>query len=756
MFEKKNNLLKSKIFRTLRDPVLIYLTFIMISIMYHYRSSLALVYGLFTFIGGWLVFRVFDFIQKHKFIGFIAYCALGAAVLKGVRWSINKGHENYPIIFGLWFLSPQDAVDYNQWYTLAIFLLFFMFMASVIYYFTRVRYRIFMNFLIFIIPFAIFGKEYEQMPTIYIILLSVGYVLLMARFRQYQDDENTKIVCRNEIWKPLAVYAVIFAAASALIPKPAIEADRNYIETLINAEELTDRLDAMLNVFRDTSTAQQFRVNMRKRVMFYGKSDEELRLKTSTRTKYSFASDEWKISDIDTNVEKTTDELPVDIYSPGELLEGYLKAAELDSNFAQKYCLSQYADRKVSVPDPKQAVIQSAYRSVQYAPVPQFATDFTQTSHDHDVNLTDSGLIYAKEPQFASNATFSFDYSSERFIHMGDNKEIIDAFGGYDYKEMTDDAIEVLDKASDDASLSDKEREEIGQFGVVLDHQYDILFSSEEELLDYGNRQRIKNLSDQITEGIDSEFDKAKAFEYYFYTHDYNYDLNYIKEKGENVESFIFDTKTGVCYEYATAMVLLARAAGIPARFCIGYNMTEPNDGGNSRAYNFVVTTNDAHAFPELYIKGYGWMSFEPTIADVVEESEDTSATDLLARAGLIILGTSLLILAFIMLYPRISHRIFLLLSKKKRPAETARAVMKRICRMYGIEGGCTSKEAAELAAAYSGTDISKTAELFDKAVYGEQELDEQEKETIMEEYVQAYKLYMEKKKLRRKPANSQ
>ena len=81
---------------------------------------------------------------------------------------------------------------------------------------------------------------------------------------------------------------------------------------------------------------------------------------------------------------------------------------------------------------------------------------------------------------------------------------------------------------------------------------------------------------------------------------------------------------------------------------------------------------------------------------------------------------------------------------------------MKRICRMYGIEGGCTSKEAAELAAAYSGTDISKIAELFDKAVYGEQELDEQEKETIMEEYVQAYKLYMEKKKLRRKPANSQ
>ncbi len=755
MYEKKDNVLKRYLFRTMRDPVLIYLTLIMISIMYHYRSNLALVYGLFTYIGGWFVFRIFDFIQKHKFIGSIAYCALGAAILTAARMSINKGHENYPIIFGLWFLSPQDAVEYNQWYTLAIYFLFFMFMASVIYYFTRVRYRIFMNFLIFIIPFAIFGKEYEQMPTIYIILLSVGYVLLMARFRQFQDNDDTKVVCRSEIWKPLAVYAVVFASIAALFPKPAIEADRNYIESLINAEQLTDRLDAMLNVFRDTSTAQQFRTNIRERLMYYANSDEELRLKTSTRTQYFFSSDEWRISDIDTNVRNTTSEYPLEMYNPGDILKGYLKAAELDSSFADKYGLRQYTGTEVVIPPSKRIVLQSAYRTTQYAPVPQFATAFTATSHEKSVNLTDSGLIFAQNPQFANNDSFTFNYTTDRFMYMGSNKEIIDSLGGYDYKELTDDAIEVLDAAAEDTSLAEDEKQDAEKLDDALKAQYDTLFKEEEALLDYGDRKRIKNLSDQITEGIDSEFDKAKAFETYFYKNGYNYDLNYIKEKGENAEDFIFDTKTGVCYEYATAMVLLARAAGIPARFCIGYNMSEPNEG-NTKIYNFVVTTKDAHAFPELYIKGYGWMSFEPTIADVVEESKDTSATDLLARAGLIILGSSLLILAFIMLYPRISHRIFLLLSKKKRPAETARAAMKRICRMYGIEGGCTSKEAAELAAAYSGTDISRIAELFDKAVYGEQELNEEEKETIMEEYVQAYKLYMEKKKLRRKPANSQ
>ncbi len=485
------------------------------------------------------------------------------------------------------------------------------------------------------------------------------------------------------------------------------------------------------------------------------KRQEELRLKTSTRTQYFFSSDEWRISDIDTNVRNTTSEYPLEMYNPGDILKGYLKAAELDSSFADKYGLRQYTGTEVVIPPSKRIILQSAYRTTQYAPVPQFATAFTGTSHEKSVNLTDSGLIFAQNPQFANNDSFTFNYTTDRFMYMGSNKEIIDSLGGYDYKELTDDAIEVLDAAAEDTSLAEDEKQEAEKLDDALKAQYDTLFKEEEALLDYGDRKRIKNLSDQITEGIDSEFDKAKAFETYFYKNGYNYDLNYIKEKGENAEDFIFDTKTGVCYEYATAMVLLARAAGIPARFCIGYNMSEPNEG-NTKIYNFVVTTKDAHAFPELYIKGYGWMSFEPTIADVVEESKDTSATDLLARAGLIILGSSLLILAFITLYPRISHRIFLLLSKKKRPAETARAAMKRICRMYGIEGGCTSKEAAELAAAYSGTDISRIAELFDKAVYGEQELNEEEKETIMEEYVQAYKLYMEKKKLRRKPANSQ
>ena len=164
--EKKHLSAKAFLLRTLADPVLIYAAVTMTAIMYHYRSSLAIPYGIGAYVVGWLVFRIFDFINKHKLLGFAAYIALFIMFIFGVRASIEVGQSGYPISWGVWFLSPQDTVEYNSGYTFAIYLLFLIFMLSVIYYFTRVRYRIFMNFLIFIIPFAIYGKEFEKMPTI--------------------------------------------------------------------------------------------------------------------------------------------------------------------------------------------------------------------------------------------------------------------------------------------------------------------------------------------------------------------------------------------------------------------------------------------------------------------------------------------------------------------------------------------------------------------------------------------------------------
>jgi hypothetical protein len=75
------------------------------------------------------------------------------------------------------------------------------------------------------------------------------------------------------------------------------------------------------------------------------------------------------------------------------------------------------------------------------------------------------------------------------------------------------------------------------------------------------------------------------------------------------VDYFLFDSKQGFCDYYATAMVVLARSAGIPARPAFGFatGTFDPSQG------KYTVLQSDAHAWPELYFPGIGWVEFEPT-----------------------------------------------------------------------------------------------------------------------------------------------
>jgi transglutaminase-like putative cysteine protease len=66
-------------------------------------------------------------------------------------------------------------------------------------------------------------------------------------------------------------------------------------------------------------------------------------------------------------------------------------------------------------------------------------------------------------------------------------------------------------------------------------------------------------------------------------------------------------SKTGYCVQFATAMVMMARESGIPARMAIGFLPGTLSQG------TYTVRAADAHAWPELYFDGVGWLRFEPT-----------------------------------------------------------------------------------------------------------------------------------------------
>ena len=753
--------LKAFLLTTLVDPVLWYLMLIMTALMFHYSDreqtdahayAFALGWGAATFFIGWLLFRVFDFMQKHNVIGSLAYACVGVLFGACVRFAINKGSVNYPITWGLWFLTPQESLNFNKWYVTGFYLLFVLFMASVIYYFTRVRYRIFMNFLIFIIPFAIYGKEYEKMPTIFIILLAVGYILLMVYYRQLRDDENSVFIERRGSWKTIAVYAAAFAAISAVIPKPAVEADRTILENLISAEDLTDRLNAMLNVFRDTSSGEQFRNRASNRWVYEVSAQENLRVKTATRSTYDFDKDQWSVENIDDYYGKKVKGPPLDIGSRMGLADAFLAAAKYDSDYAEKYGLKKYVDEGLNEPEVHHAVFYllngliGLPQGSDMAPVPQCAITLTDCSVSNKMSRLLGGTVYSIDKQFPSNSWFEFIYSADTFFYSPKNREFIDHLVQYDYEQLLDDTYYVLweeiESGNDDEGL-----ERIFDYLSVDCSCYDQYL---EYLLDYGGRTRIKNLADSITAGCESEYEKALALESYFYNNDYTYDLTY-DTSGKNAEDFMFVTKTGVCFEYATSMVLLARAAGIPARYCEGYNMTQRIDGGNMPHTNYVITLQDAHGFPELYLKGYGWLSFEPTMSDdPILKKKTASATDMLSKAGRIILLCSAIVFLFALAYPWLSHKFFVYRSRKRGSEDAVKAIIHRICKVYDIDESNTVKEVTAFVQESTGADISFTAELFDRSVYGGASLNANEKEKALNEYITAYEAFRESRKRRR------
>ena len=136
--------------------------------------------------------------------------------------------------------------------------------------------------------------------------------------------------------------------------------------------------------------------------------------------------------------------------------------------------------------------------------------------------------------------------------------------------------------------------------------------------------ERVQELAHEITNGHTNPYDKAKAIESYL-RQNYPYDLNVPPPpEGRDVaEYFLFDLQKGYCDYYATSMVVLARLAGIPARFVTGYSPGEYN--APSAAY--IIRELNAHSWVEIYFPNIGWVEFEPTASiPEIERTEDASA----------------------------------------------------------------------------------------------------------------------------------
>lgn len=124
--------------------------------------------------------------------------------------------------------------------------------------------------------------------------------------------------------------------------------------------------------------------------------------------------------------------------------------------------------------------------------------------------------------------------------------------------------------------------------------------------------QRVRDLAQEITRDETNPYDKASAVEAYLREFTYNDLIESPPADRDKVDWFLFGLKEGYCDYYSSAMVVMARAVGIPARMAAGYARGDYiADAGVYR-----VREHHGHAWVEVYFPGLGWVEFEPTATE--------------------------------------------------------------------------------------------------------------------------------------------
>ncbi len=156
-----------------------------------------------------------------------------------------------------------------------------------------------------------------------------------------------------------------------------------------------------------------------------------------------------------------------------------------------------------------------------------------------------------------------------------------------------------------------------GRFRIPADYRMRCL-----RLPESLDRARVQALAEEWSKGAESPFEIARAVEAGL-RRNYRYSLT-PKAKGNVIESFLFETREGHCEYFATSMVVMMRALGIPARIVNGYYSAEWNEIGKA----FTVRQRDAHSWVEVYFDSYGWMSFDPTPPNGVGRTGEDNVYD--------------------------------------------------------------------------------------------------------------------------------
>lgn len=120
--------------------------------------------------------------------------------------------------------------------------------------------------------------------------------------------------------------------------------------------------------------------------------------------------------------------------------------------------------------------------------------------------------------------------------------------------------------------------------------------------------QSVPKKSPFVSHFVSFQYDKAEAIAGYLRTLPYTTNVPAPAYDADGVDHFLFNLGAGYSDYFGSAMAVMLRAVGVPARMAVGYGMGELDKEGN-----VIVRDRNSHGWTEVFFPGYGWVEFEPT-----------------------------------------------------------------------------------------------------------------------------------------------
>ena len=722
-----------------------------------YSFGLTIVYFLYTLV----LFVLFDAFSKRRIIGGIGYMGLLAFALfiafrlVYTAWATGAASMN----FEQWFYASFETEQAMQiYYVSALFIAGGFFMISVLYYFTQIRYRAFGTLLAVFTPFVIYAKRDDTMSDLTVTMLITLYIAVMVHNKLFlQSDHGRGTKVNTAYVLSVALFVSVAGAMAMIFPDLSTQSRLEKDASFLNFGNGLNSGDGLLNP--DHSTKFHGAEYTGKPILYVYPGENfsgTVYLRRRSMNAYEPSSGEWYTSRDLRSEDGLWDISGVNfmsLYGNMELDADRLtigKKAFDGNNYTNEE--TDYMDFEVEFADDT--------GSVDFIPVPLYGVP---TIENEDIaynpytrlRYNDMYAIPASTPQQLGRVSISVPKFDDYMKDFAQKAGGIYADFKYDTTSVLADVEAALEKGEDEPEYSPFEEYLMQTYNDYYRFVSDYYNWKPDYLEEYGLKDydRIKALADEIVKDCKTDYEKIKAIEGYFTKEGFVYDLDYIPDD-ESVSYFLFESKTGVCIDYATAMTVMLGMEGIPCRYVEGYVADERDDEDPSR---IVVRDYNAHAFVEAFVPYVGWMRFEPTVAGFMDikitaDEESGVFTVVLQYLGrvLIVLGV-LFVTVFILLFDRIWERCFRIRLHFMTPERKLIHLYGHIVALLQYEDKTDlSAYTVDMLSAYiakkTGQSLDDVTKLFEVNRFGRGEVSEESFEKAYASYKALYPMLRKKK----------